>query len=913
MSGMRSASFFLLSILEHLRDKTIQHGSLGFYMINVQSNTHDAIEFLDKVVIPRHQFQITKERFQESASADIGVYDKLSIGVQVMRWLIIALCSIFILVNLGIDALLHTINPSMFPNAMDKSVTNRAIYVIALCTVGISVYFVSQIFLDSFRNARDDTIGRRDITYDGEQFFEPFENVDAIAAYYALSRTFKEKENPTRNSEDIWTAYKAMTDGGKKALQVQDLLGENFKVGESKLSWKEVVAKCTPVYVSEVENEVASNPKVFVKGVDARTQLELNRLGDIEEVIKCWDVHYLRRELQKRATYLYEIVAKNPEGGMPEMKLFEIVNEYIAPKFKVGDLFVIEDVALKDPDALKHLSTKGVNSAAEAMYETMTRDKSVLGFFSAKNKKCYTMEELLPRGCVLRREIGSQVFVRSYEDRVVFLEGAEIEGAFKSMVAPELKADETTAKPEFIRKQCLEANKECVGIRMDPTPMLGMSDTPVDVTTIEECVAKENPSCVMFKVNLSDLGSKMDAYSYLKKVEPSLKKWLIKLADSYQNSLYFTNMLETLNNELSLTFTDTQVDLIMNRAAEIFDDVDQVVRRKGGTSFRYLSKTRFVDKFNAMTIADFNELHTNVVGRMGSFLAILRNRFTWEMAKKASLDENSMIAEVRRIETIKNYLIIAITVLGAFLLCFGLHLGFQSSDHTILKAGKVAVALALVGVGLSLIYAVYQKRRVSHEYNRDMLEMNSGKLINSVTIIRHLCDDIQKSISDKESPDIALSQFDIPDDTKIDLYDDIVHSITLLERCNLLTLDLDKDIPFPVMEISINIGVIVILLYVLLVLIKEMRYSEVPKQISLMRTIIQKVNDFPKRYKAADFPELFCETHATSSVIIMSAALAVLFGIYLSQQLITYSNTYRTGLYNSKHYDDGRCVRHKQV
>jgi hypothetical protein len=72
-------------------------------------------------------------------------------------------------------------------------------------------HFVSQIFLDSFRNSRDETVGRRDITYDGEQFFEPFQNVDAIAAYYALSRTFKEKENPTRNSEAI-TLQKTLRD-----------------------------------------------------------------------------------------------------------------------------------------------------------------------------------------------------------------------------------------------------------------------------------------------------------------------------------------------------------------------------------------------------------------------------------------------------------------------------------------------------------------------------------------------------------------------------------------------------------------------------------------------------------------------------------------------------------------------------
>jgi hypothetical protein len=910
MASMRSASFFLLSIIEHLRDKTIQHGSLGFYIINVQSNTHDALEFLDKVIVPRHQYQITRERFQESASSDIGVYDKLTIAMQVLRWLFVSLCAVFVLLNLGLDVLLQTMRPSNFPNKVDKTITTRVIYVLSICAMAIAIYFVCQIFLDSFRNARDDTIGRRDITYDGEQLFEPFENVDAIAAYYALSRTFKEKDNPTRNSDDIWTAYKAMTDGGKKALQIQDMLGEDFKVGSSGLSWKALVGKCTPVYVSEVEKEVASAPRVFVKGVDARTQLELNRLREIEETIKCWDVHYLRRELQTRATALYDIVAKNVEGGMPEMKLFEIVNEYIAPKFKVGDLFVMENVALKDPDALKQLSIKGVNSASEALYETMTREKSMLGFYSSKTKKCYALQELLPRGCVLRKEMGSHIFVRSFEDQDVFVEGADVEGAFKNMLPPELKAGETTVSPESVRRQCL-ANTECIGIRMEPTAMLAISDTPIDAAAITECVVKDK-SCAMFKVKVSDLGSKMDAYSYLKKVEPSLKKWLIKLADSYQNALFFTNMLETLNNELSLTYQDTQVDLIMNRATEIFDDVDQVVRRKGGTTFRYLSKTRFVDKFNAMTIADFNEFHSNVVGRLATFLGILRNRFTWEMAKKASLDDNSMIVELRNIDTIKNYLIIAITVLGVFLVCFGIHLGFQSTDHPVLKAGKVAVALALVGVALCLIYAVYQKRRVSHEYNSDMLEMNSGKLINSITIIRHLCDDVQKDIDDKESPEIQLSQFDIPDDTKIDLYDDIVRSITMLERCNLLTLDLDKDIPFPVMEISINAAVIGLLLFVILVLIKEMRYSEVPKQISLMHTIIQKVSDFPKRYRPADFPELFCETHATSSVIIMGASLAVLFGIYLSQQLITYSNTYRIGLYNSKHYEDGRCVRHKQ-
>jgi hypothetical protein len=898
---MRSASFFLLSIIEFLREKTIQHGSLGFYMINVSNNTHDALEFLDKVVMPRHQYQITKEKFMQSSESDRSVYEKSALALVIIRWFVVALVSIAVLIYMGVDLLLNKIRPETFPNTIQKTPSQRVIIVIALCAAGVSAYFISEIFVQFYYGARDDAYGRKDIVYDGEQFFEQFENIDAIALYYGLSRTFKDKDNPTMNSESIWKSYKTITNNGEDVVQIQEVVAENSMLGENKdIAWKTVVGKCTPIYIGEVENKVRSNPKVYVKEHDARTELELQKLSEVEEQIKCWDIHYLRRELQIRATYLYQIVARSSENALPEMKLSEIVNIYVAPKFKFGDVLVLEDIGLKDPDALKVIVKKGVNSPSECLYETNTRKDCVMGTYSNGVKKCILFSQLPPKGCVFKREEGSYVYIRSFDDQVVFLEG---ESSAITTTSPT-----TTEDP---RQECLD-NADCKAVRvgaiLSQTSGIGISEEPNKIKDVTPCsVGKQ---CTLLKFNLVEMGKKMDVYTYLNKVEPSLRKWFLKLAEGYQNTLYFTTMLDLLNNELALHYNENQVDLIMNRATEIFEDIDQVIKKKGMLSnYKFTSKMRFIDKFNEYTIEDFNEIKTNVVQKLFTFLTILRNRFTWEMAKKASLDENSLLAEVRAIARTKNLLIITVTVLGAFIICYGIRLVMDDQQSTISKLGKSSFAFAVVCIAISMMYAIYQKRKVSFEYNRDMLEMNSAKLINSVLIVKQLCETIDKDINDRESPNITLRKFNIPEENKIEMHTDIINTIRLLEKCNLLTLDLDKDLPFPVMEIAMNIGVIFVLLVVLVIVVNDLKSSEIAHQISSAHTIIQKVKDYPRRFTKTDFPELFCETHATGTLIIMGAALAVITGIYISQNLIKYGSKYRIGLYNSKYYEDGRCVK----
>jgi hypothetical protein len=901
MASMHAASFFLLSIIEFMREKTIQYGSLGFYMNRVAVNTHDALEFLDKVIMPRHQYELTKERFRESSASNVSIYSNLNIFMDVIRGFVIGICAIFVLLYLGLDSMLHSSNPDNFPGTIGISIPQRLQMVIVICTVAVVTYFLTDIFIRSLANAQSDVSGQKDITYDGETFFEPFENLDAIAVYYGLSRTFKDEDNPTSNSQGIWDRYSILTQKGKVAIEIQDVVKAKVMLGMDgkKFKWKDLVVKCTPIYIKEVELYVRSHSKIFVKEYDARTQLELQRLSEVEDKIKCWDTHYLRKELQIRATYMYEIIGKQKDDGPEEVKLSDIVNRYIAPKFKFGELFAIPNMTIKEPEAMPVLSKRGVNSPNECLYDTMTREECIMGCFDVTLRKSTLYAQMPPQGCVFRKERGSYVYIRSFEDRVVFVEGDT-----------KFITDSRAAKTKKPQDECLD-QKDCVAVQLMPKPaMLGTTKKPFKFSQVTPC--QPGKACLLLKFKISELGDKMDVFSYLDKVLPTMRKWFLDLAESYQNTLYFAPMMDLLNNELALYYNETEVDLVMNRAADIFEELDQNIKRRGTlTNLRYLSKMRFIDKFDAYTIADFNEIQTNVVAKLSTLLGVLRNRFTWEMAKKASFDANSIIEEDRSIQNLKSVFIILTTILAASLIICVIYLTFQSSDTSIGKIGIGCITFTFVCVAMSMLYAIYSRRRVAYDYNLEMLETNSSKLINSVIIIKQMCDTISREIKDNEAPTTRMKSLNIPDAYKLEMYDDIIQTITLMEKCNLLTLDLDQDMPFPMMEIALNVGVIFILLCVLILIVKDIQSTGVAHQISEMNGIIQKINDFPNRFQKSDFPQLFCETQTTSTLILMGASLAVLFGIYISQNLVSYSNTYRNGLYNSKYYEDGQCVKTK--
>jgi hypothetical protein len=921
----------LQGILDFLRARTVEYGGIEPYLQRVKEQPLDAMDFLQNVVMARHKYEIARQNVKDTEHGTIK-------ACHTTRILIIVTIAVVLLVILA-----YVIGQWRLYQGHDVRWWIRTIALTAGILAGVSILL--KLVFQSLEDTIADANATLSARYDGETFFDPFENDKAIAVYYATSLTKDSAQ--TQNHASIADTYRSLTvveDGKKKkrvALRIEDVLASKAKG----INWSEIVDACTPLYLMKVkENVPQKQDDVKMTKSTYQTQLELQELSNAEEALNEWNIHYVYSQLSLKAARLYDLVRK-PEDGSDVAEIDDVIANQIVPLFMVDQqVYEIKDMILMDPTAVgSSMGNTNINTdqgmhcetKAEALMHLIElSDKPTTSMlqFSSKERKCRVFGGNLPNGTTFVRELGSSVMFRvnsvddanALKETLVFVSGAPLdEKQFKIIQTKASSADTS-------RNECLK-NDACIAVYD-----VNANEVPNLIQGVARLTSlPPQGSGAQFKIMMSSLLERIDTTTFTAATIEDVKARLLEISESFNFTVEFMPLAEGVKSRLETIVPDGNVDIIMNKVYEAFEEVDEKIKEKGTlTNVRFMSKSLFLQKADALTLEHIIDIKVNVLQRLHRLASLLQTRVQTDVVNQGSEDDNTFIAQqrtLRNAQDISNIVAIALVTTYVVYITYWSEKKIDPStnvqvrptidtkqqgigERSLLHAHEVIInavlPLAVIVVTIALLNSYVTKKQASFQYNREVLETNTAKLIGSLFVTSRAFEEtiVQLKAKADVRPTSTMRSLGVTRKAKVELYEDIVASVTLLDRCNLITHEL-RDMPFPITDVAVNSAAIILLSIVLVMVVMNIRNSETVGHTIVLRKIIAEVQEFPGRYKLSDFPELDCETEAVVTLKVTTAAMFVVMCIYFTKHLILYPSSYKKGLYISKYYADGRCVK----
>jgi hypothetical protein len=937
VGSAKSAIFMLQGIIDFLRARTIEHGSIEVYMTRVKSSPLDAMDFLQNVVMPRHRYEIARQNLMDTEDST----KKMCETIKILLITAIVIGGVIVL---------------WFGATRWKTFSDHDVrWWISKVTIVVGVVTCLSIILKMVFDSLDDTIADAravmSTQLEGEAFFDPFKNEKAIAIFYASSLTIDSAQ--TKNHASIVDLYRTLTivtDGNSKkrvALNF-DTMVKTGRTTQGGIDWKSVVDECFPRYMDKVKEQVLmeyKNESIKMKNVAYQTQMELTELSNAEAALTEWSIHQVYSQLSLKAARLYDMVRK-PADGSDVAEIDTIIAEQIVPLFTTDQhLFEIPDMVFKDTIAVAAangdrdgFTSMPCDSLADAKMHILEMDKSTkltLVQYSHKISKCEILEGTLPRGAILIREPGSSILIKASSleaanalnntTQHVFVVGGRLDNdKYKTI---EIKSSEDALT------ECT-SNKDCVGAYILQSRSPG--DKGLLIYGIEPVTDPPSGTGAMYKVNASSIIQRLDTIGFSDATKTTVKQRLLEISETLNYTLYFLPIADGVRARLETIDSSADIDIIMNRVYDAFEAADEEIKEKGSLSnIRFMSKSMFLQKADTFTLGHLIDIRTSVVDRLHKLSSILQSRVQNDAVMQGSAEDNSFIAQSRSMRNAKDIVTLVSVILVVVYIMYVMHWTnkrFPNNVHIntpnsntpegkaqqepILFAHEVifnsVVPLAIVIVTIALLNSYITKRSAAFQYNREILETNTAKLINSLFVTSQAFKETidQLSADKNKTQSATIKALGVTHQAKVELYEDIVASVTLLDRCNLITHEL-QDMPFPITDVAINVISTMLLSIVLVAVVMSIRNSDTINHTIVLQKIVHEVKARPGRYKLTDFPELECETEAAVSLKIIGAAFFVVLCIYFTKHLILYPSSYKKGLYSSKMYADSKCVKNK--
>ncbi len=895
-TSLKSASYFLQSVIDHMKAMTAKYKSFEIYLADVKRKEIEAVEFLDKIIMNRFRYEMAKKAQIDVARTTLRRNKITDIFLAVFVT-VIGLATIAILAK----------RSDIFK--ADVSWTTRitiGAQAVAFLVALIALYLLYRTQMMWENEDMNAIIRSKQV---GEEFFIRFNNVDAIAVYHALFLNFNYKVQ-TDNWEMIQKRYNTIVKGSEdpeddepqRQLDIMDVI----KGKVAGFDWIEIIDACRPEYVLEVKNKLANTKIAEIDLETLTTQMELVELAKQEQIVRLWDNNMMSVELQAKAKSLWRIVAASTYDR--ETNITDIIKTQVVPLMVVDDILFLKDVVVQKPMAVVNVISKTLNTPGECMFELKISPKGVFAQFDPKTKNCVIFGEAIPAGFVLKKKKGATMFVkRQYvSDAIIFVEGT---GEFPKELAA--KTLTSMAKTNDCLKECLDSSS-CIKLVMEPQPC-SMTTGPQNMPFkyIDEC----DNNCALFKTSILGLAERVDAATYFNLAEVSIRDKLINLSSMYDYRMFFMPHLEKLDNELAAFYTKSEVESVMVRVTDIFIYVDDAIKKveKSTHNLQFMTKDKFMNKIDDLSISQFLVIKDDIVGKLYRLTTTLQNNVQSDISNMASPNGGNMFVNEERSLAMQRNLLYTTFVMGS--------LGYIVYLVSLVsKTESIGVTNVLVKIGipfvcmflfLALMYAYYKKRRTEQDYNRDVLESNSSKLIQAMFVLSQSCKDIQEYFPNNTPVGTQLKNFGVPLEAKAEMYDDILLTLRMLEKCNLLTIGMDTKLPFPIVDISINIVTMFFSGVILLFLVRNISSLETINQIKSSNMIVDKVKDFPRRFTLEDFPELECEHSQAATLKMMGVVVFAVISMYFASKLLESATRYKAGLYNSRYFAELKCIKKK--
>ena len=215
---------------------------------------------------------------------------------------------------------------------------------------------------------------------------------------------------------------------------------------------------------------------------------------------------------------------------------------------------------------------------------------------------------------------------------------------------------------------------------------------------------------------------------------------------------------------------------------------------------------------------------------------------------------------------------------------------------------------------VSLIFSSYIKKQSVHEYNIEIVEANTNDFKDSVNELLVKLKDFDTTASQQPLEYIGNIAC-IKDNDKFELLSILLNMIDKFEKCNYVLEAAKNKFPFPYSELTVDIFMIMVIVGGMVYLTSSFKpgakFSQIMEWKGLARDledgILSEDDTQFERIKA----EAKCHDDNVEEIVytlkILMFIAVFLFLLYFSSKLLSSSNAFKQGIYNSAYFDKNMC------
>lgn len=935
---MKSSLIYLSDINEFLYKKYQEYGNLTKYLDALQKKQKEVMPFLENVIMKYHQYTLSKERYEADMKSTMS-YNTSYRGIMIFA-LVLSTIVLFLMLYRKIRKMGQ--NDKMVSSASEISLEQFAPYIKLIIVYGILSVMLYTFILWSIRSmdhANADIRGDLEKTPIAEEDFVQFKSYEGVALYHALRRNFAEStanescsQNPRcREIKKIFDSFIISTpaeDGtmtrrrGKSAITyptIEQVFQEKSQVYEP---WKKVVSQVSDTLINKFQK------------VNSRNVLE-SSFAEIDRKVKLNDNVSLMKEIQNRAASLSVYVNNTPNVEMDiSDRKSDIIKNEIVPAFKViSDMTMISGWDMKEGFSGGEEQTT-VSSNVQCMLSCQIDDSCIVASFDGPRKKCTIHRSNIPEGTLMTANKDKTLYVKGTDNKQIFIQGAQ-----KLKENPRATIFEQEGKEYQCKDDCL-AGENCVKYIENAADgkcvkYMSQADTEIPVANIQtECNGSD---CVNYKSSFKSIGKFVEFQNLFEQSQSSIAEKLTQIQKKYKYQINYILWHTEIKSELEAAYGK---DYIRSFDDKIFDLLDKVQKKaesmqtelKSAKVPTYVSKEDFIENFNNMTLDEFMKNMLFTTDTLSFSVSTLNSFIQEDLSKNLSATDNIFLTQERYLKNFRFFITSFTVIIVLAYIYYVLNplsspipskntgatskIGMVANkaidiikDKSVDRYFKLIVPLVFVVLGVVMLNSWVKKTEALNDYNREILEKNGGNLSYVADSLFKIVTDIKNDIDTQGkgySSSVKMSEINVSADKIGNLYDYIIETLRLLERCNLLLEGVDIELPFPWMDVSINLATIIICCIVAAVVFYQMN------PVTLLYDI-RNLNMQVKKVKAGETPDLSalgCDKMEDIGVMMKVIGFIVFMIIVsmFSMKLMRSAENYKMGLYNSKYYKESRCA-----
>ncbi len=910
-SSLKSASFYLQSCLDFLKQKTVEYGGLEDYYKNLSKQDTEIQNYLEKVIMNVHRYFLIKDNLSSASSKDEGLY----VGIRTTMYIFYVLILLLIFMRLYFEKFWKNEEKTI-----PQKVNNFLVYVITILIFTYAMIMTHYSLLEY----EQDTKAFRDIQVEGEKFFEKFNNTRAIAMYYAIRNRNSEPKFSKNRKEinDFYTSYKNWDDTGKNKTPPSGLTIGNIRFNSD---WLQILNSTKPDYIDNVAEILKSKSKYSPEN---RIVMELEQLSKYEYKLKMWEKINMLGEIRSKAQYIANLITRKDaiENPLTDDETIEIIKTEIVPQFIVKDIITrLEGQSISGVDGAPQANVIITENDKQCLLECQLSDDCQVSAFHIPSKTCSLYNKKIGYGVTLQPDQKNLIYMKGDDNPIVMIKGNELTKQHGD------RMESSENKNQDCKKICLETpgcvrattDKEC-HIDVSPTPII-----PETITTGESFLYK-----MEFK-QITKIQDKAEIFGYL---SDEIEKRVLNICKKYNYEIQLFSHYDVLKNELQKDYDYDTLNVILEKVEEILNRVDdfskQQKRKKQPPKDRYLSFDVFASKMDEWTFGDFLYLKDDVVVKLNEATITLNNKIEQGIAQQNAVD-NIFVTKTRQLQKIYVSIIFAtILILIAYLYYMLYKLDgekvqrnlkniydykskrndqvnssafFDSYGNAIADfLMQFLVPLSFVIFAIVLMFSWYEKSNAIYQYNKNILENNAANLVSTMFELKQTLTAFEKATPHKKSIQTQLKEFNMNEENKKQLYDSLKSTLTLYEKCNLITEGADVKYPFPYVDITLNVITTVVCVFIILYMYTKLDPISKFMDIKYLNKISAKIN----MRQPVDISFLNCDDdpELVVSLKVIGALAFFLLVIVFASKLSNSAQSYERGLYNSRYYKESKCA-----